>query len=72
MSKYRISVIDKAGHVVDVYEPVCVSDEEAYHKGELLAQGHAIDIWQGDRWVAWLDPMDPVKIAPAHHRVLVH
>ena len=29
MSKYRLSVIDDAGHVVDLYEPECVSDEEA-------------------------------------------
>ncbi len=27
MSKYRLSVIDDAGHVVDLYEPECVSDE---------------------------------------------
>jgi hypothetical protein len=72
MSRYRISIVGKAGHVVDVYEPLCVSDEEASHKAELLAQGRPVDIWQGDRWVAWFDPLDPAKIAPAHHRTSMH
>ncbi len=67
MSKYRLSVIGAAGHVVDVYEPDCSSDEEAFHKAESLAGGAAIDIWQGDRWIAWVDGNDPCRIALAHH-----
>jgi hypothetical protein len=67
MKRYRLSVIDKAGHVIDVYEPDCESDEEAYHKAELLVGPNAIDVWQGDRWIAWLDGGDPLRIALAHH-----
>jgi len=68
MSLYRLCVIDGAGHVVDLYEPECGSDEEAYHTAEkLIAGSHAIDIWQGDRWIAWLDGADPLRIALAHH-----
>ena len=52
MERYRLSVIDKAGHVIDVYEPECESDEEAYHKAELLVGPNAIDVWQGERWIA--------------------
>ena len=68
MSIYRLSVIDAAGYVVDVYEPECASDEEAWHKAECLVGEAAIDIWQEDRWIAWVDGrFDPHKIALAHH-----
>ncbi len=68
MSLYRLCVIDHAGHVVDRYEPECDSDETAFHTAEkLLSPGTAIDVWQEDRWVAWLDGADPLRIALAHH-----
>ncbi len=77
MSKYRLSVIDNAGHVVDVYEPDCVSDEEAFHKADELVAGNAIDIWaidktDGERWIAWLDGKDPLRIALHHHDTTAH
>ena len=64
MANYRLCVID-AGYVIDVYEPECESDEEAFHKAEALVGNATIDIWQGDRWVAWLDGKDPQRIALA-------
>jgi hypothetical protein len=67
MSTYRLNVIDEAGHVVDVYEPECVSDEDAFRRAEELVDRHAIDIWEGDRWIAYLDGKDPVRIALMHH-----
>lgn len=65
--KYRLNVIDAAGHVTDVYEPDCISDEEAYAKADALVGKAAIDIWQGDRWIAWVDGNDPNRIALTHH-----
>jgi len=67
MSKYRLSVIDEAGYVIDVYEPDCVSDEEAFHKADTLKGNHTVDIWQGDRWIATLDGNDPLRVALANH-----
>lgn len=67
MSTYRLKVIDEAGHVVDVYEPECISDEDAFRRAEELVDRHAIDIWEGDRWIAYLDGKDPVRIALMHH-----
>jgi hypothetical protein len=67
MSTYRLNVIDEAGHVVDVYEPECVSDEDAFRRAEELVDQHAIDIWEGDRWIAYLDGKDPVRTALMHH-----
>lgn len=67
MSTYRLNVIDEAGHVVDVYEPECISDEDAFRRAEELVDRHAIDIWEGDRWIAYLDGKDPVRIALMHH-----
>jgi hypothetical protein len=72
MAKYRLSVLDDAGHVIDVYEPECTSDEEAFHKAETLVNGHAIDVWQGERWIAWLDGKDPTRVALQHHCDTVH
>jgi len=75
MSKYRLSVIDDGGHVVDVFEPECTSDEEAFSKAEALVRDKAIDIWAvgepaGERWVAWLDGKDPLRIALLHHQAI--
>lgn len=67
MPLYRLSVIDQAGHVIDVYEPECVSDEDAYCRAETLVGRASIDIWQADRWIAWLDGRDPGRLALAHH-----
>ncbi len=67
MTLYRLSVLDGAGHVVDVYEPDCASDEEAFHKADVLAGPHAIDIWQGERWIATIVGSDPLRIVLAHH-----
>lgn len=67
MAIYRLSVLDGKGHVVDVYEPECSSDEEAYAKADLLVDCRAIDIWQGNRWIASIDGSDPARIALAHH-----
>ena len=73
MSYYRLNVFDDAGHVIDVYEPECTSDEEAFHTAERLISGNrAIDIWQGTRWIAWLDGQDPLRIALAHHTAGPH
>jgi len=72
MSIYRLSVIDDAGHVVDVFEPECGSDEEAFCKAEALVDDRAIDIWEGDRWIAWLDGKDPLRVALLHHNVTPH
>lgn len=64
---YRLYVIDASGRVVDLYEPYCVSDEEAYHKATTVLGSSSIDIWQGDRWIALVDGKDPHRVALAHH-----
>ena len=56
MENYRLTLIDTAGHVTDVYDVECDSDETAYYVAEKVRDDRAIDIWQGDRWIAWLDP----------------
>ena len=66
MANYRLCVID-AGCMVDVYEPDCRSDEEAYHIATGLVGNASIDIWQGEHWIACLDGNDPNRIALAHH-----
>jgi hypothetical protein len=67
MPLYRLSVIDQAGYVIDIYEPECVSDEDAFRRAEALVGRASIDIWQADRWIAWLDGKDPARLALAHH-----
>ncbi len=63
MKPYRICIIDKAGHLADVYETECDSDEEAYHRAETVSDGRLIDIWQGDRWIAWLEGTQRARIS---------
>lgn len=66
-SFYRLNVIDASGRVVDLYEVDCASDEEAYHIASGLVGSACIDIWQGDRWIAWLDGKDPQRVDLMHH-----
>ena len=69
MTPYRLCVIDGSGRVVDRYEVDCGSDEEAYHKACAVLGFASIDIWQDDRWIAWLDGKDPQRIDLMHHAV---
>jgi hypothetical protein len=71
MSKvpYHLYTIDASGRVVDQYEPECVSDEEAYHKATAVVGNASVDIWQGDRWIAWLDGRDTLRIELMHHAI---
>jgi hypothetical protein len=69
VAPYRLHVIDTSGSVVDLYEPECRSDEEAFHKATSLVGDASIDIWQGDRWIAWIDGKDPHRIDLMHHVV---
>lgn len=64
-----LDVIETIGRVVDLYEPECLSDEEAYHKASSLVGNASVDIWQGDRWIACLDGRDPQRIDLMHHAV---
>jgi len=64
---YRLHVIDSSGRVVDLYEPECSSDEEAYDKATLVVGTRSVDIWCGTRWIAWLDGKDPHRIEHMHH-----
>ena len=66
---YNLYVIDGSGRVVDQYEVDCGSDEEAYHKASAVVGTASIDIWQGDRWIAWLDGKDPLRVDLMHHVV---
>lgn len=60
---HRFYVIDLSGHVIDLYEPECSSDEEATS----LVGNASVDIWQGDRWIGWVDGKDPRRIDLMHH-----
>jgi hypothetical protein len=66
---YRLYIIDASGRVVDLYEPECVSDEEAYHKATAVVGNASVDVWQGDRWIAWMDAKHSYRLAIAHHVV---
>ena len=66
---YRLHLIDASGRVVDLYEVECGSDEEAYHTATTVAGAASVDIWQDDRWIAWLDGKDPQRIDRMHHVV---
>jgi hypothetical protein len=70
MRPYSLYVIDGSGRVVDLYEVECGSDEEAYHKASTVVGSASIDIWQDDRWIAWLDGKDPHRVDLMHHVVV--
>jgi hypothetical protein len=52
MPDYRAYTVGDDGHF-NGYEPlVCANDEEAITKAKVLAQRHAVELWDGPRLVS--------------------
>ena len=56
MSEYRAYTVDQDGHFIG-YEPfVCADDADAIEKAGALVDGHDVELWCGERFVAKLEP----------------
>jgi hypothetical protein len=61
LANYRIYEIDATNRVMDDYSVMCRSDTAALAMASNGAESRAaaVDVWEGDRHVARLDPVTP-------------
>jgi hypothetical protein len=55
MAEYRAYTIGRDGHFMAVKALTCADDAEAIAKAKPLVDGHDIELWSGDRFVARLE-----------------
>jgi hypothetical protein len=62
MPDYRIFTFDARGHVLHAPEVIiCDTDEEALKKVKPLTDGRALEVWDGKRRVARIEPEGPAE-----------
>lgn len=54
MLEYRAHLIGRDGHIVHRVDILCVDDEAAKERAQLLVDSHTVELWQGARLVARL------------------
>ncbi len=62
IAQYRIHEFEAADHVVDSYSVMCRSDTAALaaaSKGAETDSVAAVEVWEGSRRIARLDPVTP-------------
>jgi hypothetical protein len=55
MVEYRAYAIGDDGHIVKSTPLICDDDRQAIQKAEEFREGHTLEIWSGERFVARLD-----------------
>jgi hypothetical protein len=55
MAEYRAYTVDPDGHFTGFEPLICSDDAEAVTKAKRLADGHVIEVWSGERFVARLE-----------------
>ena len=52
MLEYRAYLIGRDGHIVHRVDILCIDDEAAKERAQLLVDIHTVELWQGTRKVA--------------------
>jgi hypothetical protein len=55
MAEYRVYAIGSDGHIVKSTPLVCEDDSQAVAKAREFREGHPLEIWSGERFVARLN-----------------
>jgi hypothetical protein len=55
MAEYRAFTIGLDGHFTGFEPLICSDDAEAVTKAKRMVDGHAIEVWSGERFVARLE-----------------
>lgn len=55
---YRVLVLSKEGTVLDVKRITVDSDDEAIQHARRLVDGHALELWDGLRFIEQFPPAD--------------
>jgi hypothetical protein len=52
---YRVYPVGESGHYIGRLEIDCPDDETALGRAKEIADGHAVELWEGKRFIARLD-----------------
>jgi hypothetical protein len=55
MAEYRVYAIGGDGHIVKSTPLICDDDSQAAQKAREFCEGHTLEIWSGERFVARLN-----------------
>jgi hypothetical protein len=55
MVEYRVYTVGLDGHFTGCEPLICSDDAEAVTKAKRMVDGHAIEVWSGERFVARLE-----------------
>jgi hypothetical protein len=58
VAEYRIYTVGIYGHFIGFEPLVCADDAEATDKAKRLVDGHAVEVWSGQRLVARLSAIE--------------
>ncbi|MFK4385160.1 hypothetical protein [Bradyrhizobium sp. USDA 223] len=56
MQEYRAYVVDQDGHFTTRIDLVCADEDSARERAKQLVDGHAVELWQGNRKIDRFDP----------------
>jgi len=52
---YRVYTLGEDGHIVGRADIDCLHDEAAVERAQNLADGHAVELWEGTRRIALIN-----------------
>lgn len=56
MQEYRAYVIGQDGHVIGRIDLQCADESEARRLAKSAVDGHAVELWQRDRFIERFEP----------------
>jgi hypothetical protein len=56
MEEYRAYVIGPDGHITNRIDIRCVDEKEARRLAQRVVDGHAVELWQADRFIQRYEP----------------
>ncbi|GJD97319.1 hypothetical protein [Methylobacterium iners] len=58
---YRAALIGEQGVVASMVQITAIDDDEACKKAKALVDGHAVDLWEGLRFIDHFPTVDPTN-----------
>ena len=58
MEEYRAYVIGFHGHIIKRVDIRCPDEKEARQLAKIAVDGHAVELWQADRFIERFEPSD--------------
>jgi hypothetical protein len=56
MDEYRAYMIGPDGHIFNRVDIRCADENEARRLAKVAVYGHAVELWQGDRFIERFEP----------------